>query len=90
MAHCLWKSWTHWKSGVDCWREKWPKIAVLEKLTWALQKSVTDPEVRNRLESMGVSAVSAEQATPAALRQHLKNEIETLGGLLIKAGIKAN
>ena len=63
---------------------------VLEKLTWALQKSVTDPEVRNRLESMGVSAVNAEQATPAALRQHLKNEIETLGGLLIKAGIKAN
>lgn len=63
---------------------------VLEKLTAALQRSVTDPEVRNRLESMGISAVNAEQATPAALRQHLKNEIETLGGLLIKAGIKAN
>jgi tripartite-type tricarboxylate transporter receptor subunit TctC len=63
---------------------------VLEKLTLALQKSVTDPEVRNRLESMGISAVNAEQATPAGLRQHLKNEIETLGGLLAKAGIKAN
>ena len=63
---------------------------VLEKLTAALQKAVTDPEVRNHLESMGVSAVSAEQATPAALRAHLKNEIDTLGGLLIKAGVKAN
>lgn len=62
---------------------------VLDQLTAALQKAVTDPDVRNRLESMGVSAVSAEQATPAALRAHLKEEIDTLGGLLIKAGVKA-
>jgi hypothetical protein len=39
---------------------------------------------------MGVAAVSVEQATPAALRAHLKNEIETLGGLLTKAGVQAN
>jgi hypothetical protein len=39
---------------------------------------------------MGVSAVSIEQATPSALRAHLKNEIDTLGGLLIKAGVQAN
>jgi tripartite-type tricarboxylate transporter receptor subunit TctC len=63
---------------------------VLEKLTAALQKSVTDPEVIKRLDGMGVSAVSIEQATPAALRAHLKNEIDTLGGLLIKAGVQAN
>ena len=63
---------------------------VLEQLTAALQKAVSDPEVRNRLEGMGVSAVSAEKATPGALRAHLKNEIDTLGGLLIKAGVKAN
>jgi tripartite-type tricarboxylate transporter receptor subunit TctC len=63
---------------------------VLERLTAALQKAVTDPEVRNRLEKMGVSAVNADQATPEALRAHLKYEIDTLGGLLIKAGVKAN
>ena len=63
---------------------------VLEQLTLALQKSVADPEVRKRLEAMGVAAVSVEQATPAALRAHLKNEMETLGGLLAKAGVKAN
>ena len=63
---------------------------VLEKLTAALQKSVTDPDVIKRLDGMGVSAVSMEQATPAALRAHLKNEIDTLGGLLIKAGVQAN
>jgi len=65
-------------------------VPVLEKLTAALQKSVTDPDVIKRLDGMGVSAVSIEQATPAALRAHLKNEIDTLGGLLIKAGVQAN
>jgi hypothetical protein len=46
--------------------------------------------VIKRLDGKGVSAVSVEQATPNALRAHLKNEIETLGGLLIKAGVQAN
>jgi tripartite-type tricarboxylate transporter receptor subunit TctC len=63
---------------------------VLEQLTAALQKAVADPELRARLDAMGVSAVSPEQATPAALRAHLKMEIDTLGGLLLKAGVKAN
>ena len=63
---------------------------VLDQLTSALQKSVADPDVRARLDAMGVSAVSVEQATPAALRAHLKSEIDTLGPLLVKAGVKAN
>jgi hypothetical protein len=29
-------------------------------------------------------------SAPAALRAHLKEEIDTLGPLLIKAGVKAN
>lgn len=63
---------------------------VIEQLTAALQKAVADPEVRNRLEGMGVAAVSPEQATPSALRAHLQREIDVLGGLLAKAGVKAN
>jgi tripartite-type tricarboxylate transporter receptor subunit TctC len=63
---------------------------VLDQLTAALQKSVSDPEVRQRLEAMGISAVSPEQARPEALRAHLKNEMDTLGNLLIKAGVKPN
>jgi tripartite-type tricarboxylate transporter receptor subunit TctC len=63
---------------------------VLEKLTAALQKAVTDPDVRARLEAMGISAVNEDQATPAYLRTHLKSEIDTLGGLLVKAGVKPN
>ena len=61
---------------------------VLDKLSGALQSAVQDPEVRSRLEGMGISAVPVELARPEALRAHLKNEIDTLGGLLVKAGVK--
>ena len=61
---------------------------VLDKLSAALQSAVQDPEVRSRLEGMGISAVPVELARPEALRTHLKNEIDTLGGLLVKAGVK--
>ena len=61
---------------------------VLDKLSASLQAAVVDPEVRARLESMGISAVPVELARPEALRAHLRNEIDTLGGLLIRAGVK--
>ena len=61
---------------------------VLDKLSMALQTAVVDPDVRQRLEAMGISAVPVELARPEALRAHLRNEIDTLGGLLVKAGIK--
>lgn len=61
---------------------------VLDKLAAALQTAVADTEVRQRLESMGIAAVPVDQARPEALRAHLRNEIDTLGGLLTKAGIK--
>lgn len=63
---------------------------VLDHLSAALQKAVADPDLRKRLDGMGVSAVSADRARPEALRVHLKNEIDTLGGLLIKASVQAN
>ena len=61
---------------------------VIDTLTATLQKVVADPEVRQRLEGMGVSAVPVERARPDALRAHLRQEIEVLGGLLIKSGVK--
>jgi tripartite-type tricarboxylate transporter receptor subunit TctC len=63
---------------------------VLDQLSAALQKAVVDPDVRKRLEGMGISAVSPDRARPEALRAHLKYEIETLGDLLVKAGVQAN
>jgi tripartite-type tricarboxylate transporter receptor subunit TctC len=64
--------------------------AVMDQLTSALQKSVADPEVRQRLDAMGVAAVSPDLARPEALRAHLKYEIDSLNSLLTKAGVKAN
>lgn len=63
---------------------------VLDQLASALQKAVVDPELRKRLDGMGIAAVSPERARPEALRAHLKSEIDTLGGLLVKAGVQPN
>ena len=61
---------------------------VIDKLSEALQKAVADPEVRGKLEGMGVTAVSPDRARPEALRAHLRNEIDILVPLLVKAGVK--
>jgi tripartite-type tricarboxylate transporter receptor subunit TctC len=63
--------------------------AVIDKLSDALQKAVADPEVKARLDTMGVAAVAPDRARPEALRAHLKSEIDTLGPLLVRAGVKA-
>ncbi len=60
----------------------------MDLLVATLQKAVADPEVRQRLEGMGIAAVPPERARPEALRAHLKQEVDVLGGLLIKAGVK--
>ena len=61
---------------------------VLDLLTATLQKAVADPDVRQRLEGMGIAAVPPERARPEALRAHLKQGIDVLGGLLVRAGVK--
>jgi len=63
---------------------------VIEKLTAALQYAVKDPEVKQKLGSLGSEPVSPERARPEALRAHLKHEIETLAPLLLKVGAQAN
>jgi tripartite-type tricarboxylate transporter receptor subunit TctC len=63
---------------------------VIEKLTAALQYAVKDPEVKQKLGSLGAEPVSAERARPEALRAHLKHEMETLAPLLMKSGAQAN
>jgi tripartite-type tricarboxylate transporter receptor subunit TctC len=64
--------------------------AVIEKLSHALQVALRDPALRARFETLGVAAVSPERGKPEALRAHLKAEIETLGPLLVKAGVQPN
>mgnify|MGYP003334139784 FL=1 len=61
--------------------------AEIDLLSKALQAAVTDPEVKGKLDGMGVTAVPPELAKPEALRTHLRKEIDVLGGLLLKAGV---
>jgi tripartite-type tricarboxylate transporter receptor subunit TctC len=64
--------------------------AVMDKLVGALQAALRDPEIKGKLEAMGVAAVPLERGKPEALRAHLKNEMDTLGSLLLKSGAQAN
>ena len=63
---------------------------MIEKLSNSLQTALKDTDLRSHLENMGVSAVSTEKGKPESLKAHLKYEMETLGPLLIKAGVQAN
>jgi tripartite-type tricarboxylate transporter receptor subunit TctC len=64
--------------------------AVMDKLVGALQAALRDPEIKGKLEAMGVAAVPLERGKPEALRAHLKNEMDTLGPLLLKSGAQLN
>lgn len=64
--------------------------AVMDKLVGALQAALRDPEIKGKLEAMGVAAVPPERGRPEALRAHLKNEMDTLGPLLLKSGAQLN
>lgn len=64
--------------------------AVMDKLVGALQAALRDPEIKGKLEAMGVAAVPLERGRPEALRAHLKNEMDTLGPLLLKSGALLN
>ena len=63
---------------------------VIDRLVEGMQKSVADTDTRARLEAMGVAAVPVDQATPEALRAHLKREIDTLVPLLVRTGVQPN
>jgi len=62
---------------------------VIEKLSAGLREALKEPEVKNRLAMAGAETVAAERATPAALRAHLKSEIDKWVPIIQKAGISA-
>jgi tripartite-type tricarboxylate transporter receptor subunit TctC len=63
---------------------------VIEKLTQALQAGLKDPTVKQRHAELGAEVVTENRATPAALRAHLKAEIEKWGAIIKKAGVYAD
>jgi tripartite-type tricarboxylate transporter receptor subunit TctC len=66
-----------------------PKPA-LDKLVDALQQAVKDEGVQKRFADLGATTMPADRATPAALQQHLKAEIEKWAPLIKQAGVYAD
>ena len=59
---------------------------VVDKLATALQGALKDPKVVERFAELGTEPVPQEQATPAALEQHLQAEIAKWKPVIAKAG----
>ena len=63
---------------------------VMNKLVHALQQAVKDPTVIERFAALSMQPVTEQQATPAALRSHLKAEVEKWAPVIRKAGVYAD
>jgi tripartite-type tricarboxylate transporter receptor subunit TctC len=63
---------------------------VIDKLVPALQAAIKDPNVKQRFAELGSEPVAENRATPAALRSHLKVEIDRWGPIIKKAGVFAD
>jgi tripartite-type tricarboxylate transporter receptor subunit TctC len=72
------------------WAPKNTPKPVIDKLSATLREALKDPEVRTRLASAGADTVASERATPAALRAHLKAEIDKWVPIIRKAGVTAD
>ena len=63
---------------------------VIDKLSKALQEALKDANLKQRFADLGSEPVAQNQATPDALRTHLKSEIDKWGPIIKKAGVFAD
>ena len=56
----------------------------------ALQTALKDPNIKTRFAELGTEPVPAEQATPDALRNKLKSQIDVWTPIIKKAGVYAD
>ncbi|ODT66893.1 MAG: hypothetical protein ABS75_25260 [Pelagibacterium sp. SCN 63-23] len=63
--------------------------AIIERLTQSLQKALVDENVGSSFAELGTYPVPADQATPAALRQKLEEQIGLWGEVIAAAGVSA-
>lgn len=61
---------------------------VIDKLSAALRQSLGDPSFTQRLQEMSGLVVPADQATPEAMRQLLRSEVDRWRNALRSAGVK--
>ncbi|MFH0997201.1 MAG: tripartite tricarboxylate transporter substrate-binding protein [Pseudomonadota bacterium] len=66
-----------------------PKV-IIDRLSKALQDALKDPNLKQRYAELGAEVVAQDRATPDALRDHLKAEIEQWGPIIKKAGVYAD
>ena len=64
--------------------------SVIDALSKALQAALRDANVKQRFSELGAEPVADSRATPAALRAHLKAEIDKWGPIIKKAGVYAD
>jgi len=64
--------------------------AIIDTLSKALQTALADPALRKRFDELGTDPASKENATPEALRKHLKSEIDKWAPIIKKAGVYAD
>ncbi len=64
--------------------------AVVDKLVPALQTALKDATVKQRFAELGSEPVAENRATPAALRAHLKAEIDKWAPVIKKAAVYAD
>ncbi|HWR90954.1 MAG TPA: tripartite tricarboxylate transporter substrate-binding protein [Desulfobacterales bacterium] len=63
---------------------------IIDKLVKALQEGLKDSNLKQRYAELGAETVAQDQATPEALRAHLKAQIELWGPIIKKAGVYAD
>ncbi len=63
---------------------------IIDTLVKALQTALADPALKKRFVELGTDPASKESATPAALRKHLKSEIDKWAPIIKKAGVYAD
>jgi putative tricarboxylic transport membrane protein len=63
---------------------------IIDALTKALQVALKDKVVKERFADLGTEPVAENRATPAALRAHLKAEIDKWAPIIKKAGVYAD
>ena len=60
---------------------------IIDKFNKALETVINKPDIRSKMESLGLEILPPEQRTPAYLAQFLKQDIERWGKVIKDAGI---